>query len=192
MTTGPEGGRTTVLLVCTGNVCRSPAAELLLREVMGTVDVTVASAGTRALAGQPIHPPMAQLLAEAGVTAEPFAARQMTAEHVQEADLVLAMAREHRSAVVRLVPAALRRTLLLSEAAMAAAASRAAGWPDDLAPTPAARLAALADLAPRHRSPDRDAAAGDVPDPFQRSARTYRTSFAMLDDAVRRLGAAVR
>mgnify|MGYP002738687724 CR=1 FL=1 len=47
-----------ILTVCTGNVCRSPAAERLLEHTLNP-SVTVRSAGTRALVGEPIHPPMA-------------------------------------------------------------------------------------------------------------------------------------
>jgi protein-tyrosine phosphatase len=179
-----------VLLVCTGNVCRSPAAEFLLRRRLGASDVTVLSAGTRALVGHPVHPPMARLLVEAGLEPGTFAAQQLTAECVRGADLVLTMTREQRSAVAALVPQALRRTLLLGEAAHAADASSAEGWPADVAPTPAGRLAALAALAPRHRSPERTA--DELADPFQGSERVYRESFAAIDDVAGRLAAALR
>ena len=191
MTSRRPAAGATVLLVCTGNVCRSPAAELLLRsalEALDAVDVTVTSAGTRALVGQPVHPPMARLLTDAGVPVGSFAARQLTAELVAEADLVLALAREHRSAVVTLVPGALRRTLLLGDAVTAATASRGAGWP---APTPSARLRALPGLAPRHRSPAPGVVA-DVPDPYLGPETAYRAAFDVVDDAVGRLVAALR
>lgn len=190
MTSAPPVPVTTVLLVCTGNVCRSPAAEYLLRERLGTDDVAVLSAGTRALVGHPVHPPMARLLEEEGLAPEAFVARQLTAEGVRRADLVLAMTREHRSAVAALAPQALRRTLLLTEAAAAAAACQAEGWPSDVVPTPAARLAALPGLAPRHRSPGRTVE--ELADPFQRSEQAYRESFTAIDAVVGRLAAALR
>ena len=60
-----------VLFVCTGNVCRSPAAERLLRRDLdemaggfgGLSGVHISSAGTGALVGEPISPPMASLVA---------------------------------------------------------------------------------------------------------------------------------
>jgi protein-tyrosine phosphatase len=192
VTPAPPAPVATVLLVCTGNVCRSPAAELLLRDRLGTAEVAVLSAGTRALAGHPVHPPMARLLDEAGLAPAAFAARQLTAGLVRTADLVLTMTRTHRSDVAALAPAALRRTLLLGEAAVAAAAARADGWPADVAPTPAARLVALPALAPRYRSPDRAAAVEELADPFQGSERVYRESFAAIEEVVGRLAAAVR
>ncbi|TWH71546.1 arsenate reductase/protein-tyrosine-phosphatase family protein [Modestobacter roseus] len=183
-----------MLLVCTGNVCRSPAAELLLRsalDAVGAAGVVVTSAGTRALVGEPVHPPMAQLLEDAGAPTGSFTARQLTAQDVRDADLVLALAREHRSAVVTLVPGALRRSLLLSEAAAAAAAAQHAGWPVGPGHTAAARLGSLPALASRHRAPDR-AAAVDVPDPYRGPEEVYRASFQLVRDTVDQLVRALR
>ena len=45
-----------VLTVCTGNVCRSPLAEALLRERLAPLDIRVRSAGTRALIGSAMTP----------------------------------------------------------------------------------------------------------------------------------------
>ena len=54
----------TVLAVCTGNICRSPAVERLLVAELGPgSDVHVVSAGVGAVVGAPISPPMAALLA---------------------------------------------------------------------------------------------------------------------------------
>ena len=80
-----------VLFVCTGNVCRSPAAERLVRRgidvavggIAGLSGVTVSSAGTWALVGEPISPPMAALIAGDGADAKGFAARQLTADIVR-------------------------------------------------------------------------------------------------------------
>ena len=52
-----------ILAVCTGNVCRSPAVERLLASKLGPT-VRVSSAGTHALVGHPISEPMAALLLE--------------------------------------------------------------------------------------------------------------------------------
>ena len=60
---------------------------------------------------------MADLLDDAGIAARGFVAQQLTRELVRDASLVLALTRKHRSAVVRLEPAALRRTFTLRELA---------------------------------------------------------------------------
>ena len=52
--TGRRTGPFSILTVCTGNICRSPLAEGLLRMVLGGLDVTVQSAGTAALVGEPM------------------------------------------------------------------------------------------------------------------------------------------
>jgi protein-tyrosine phosphatase len=187
---GSEAARCTVLVLCTGNVCRSPAAELLLGARLRGAHVQVASAGTRALAGAPVHEPMAELLRSTGIDAGPFTARMLRPEHLRGADLVLAMSREHRAAAVALVPAVVRRTFLLGEAGVIGAAIAADGWPDDVSPEPAARLAALPVLAPRYRRPGGTADL-EVPDPYRRAPEAYRASFALIEESVDRLARAV-
>jgi protein-tyrosine phosphatase len=66
-----------ILVVCIGNVCRSPAAERVLRQRLGPT-VTAESAGTFGLVGEPISAPVAQLLAERGVNVDGFAARRLS------------------------------------------------------------------------------------------------------------------
>jgi len=56
-------------------------------------------------------------LAAVGVSGEGFRARQLTSELVQEADLILAAAREHRSAAARTHPSALRKAVTLRDLA---------------------------------------------------------------------------
>ena len=60
-----------ILAVCTGNICRSPAVERLLASQVAP-SVSVSSAGTHALVGHPISEPMATLLRQAAVEPEPF------------------------------------------------------------------------------------------------------------------------
>lgn len=179
-----------VLVVCTGNVCRSPAAQLLLADRLGTAAVRVTSAGLRALVGHPIDPRVAALLAEVGVR-EGVAARQLMPADVQAADLVLTMTQEQRAAVVRSVPSAVRRTLLLLEGADAAAATAAEGWPAHVGDDPAARLAALPRLAARHRRPVAAGTAREVPDPFGQSPEVHRTVFTALAAGVDRLASSL-
>ncbi|MGY1751787.1 arsenate reductase/protein-tyrosine-phosphatase family protein [Blastococcus sp. SYSU D01042] len=178
-----------VLVVCTANICRSPVGERLLASRLGGSGVTVSSAGTLALVGRPVDPPMAGLLADAGVPAQPFAARQVRADLLRDAGLVLTMTREHRAAVVAAAPATVRRTFLLTEAAAIAEAVADAGWPAEVAEGPAARLAALPSLAGPHRVPGGSGA--DVPDPYRRPAEDYLACFALIEAAVDRLVRAV-
>lgn len=97
-----------ILIVCTGNVCRSPYIERLLAAGLRGLDIQVASAGTHALAGHAMEPGSAKLLKDARITADDFVARQLTPAMLREADLVLTATREHRRTVVQLEPKALR------------------------------------------------------------------------------------
>ena len=183
-----SGSSFTILTVCTGNICRSPAAEHLLRAAFGaTGGVTVASAGTGALVGQPVHGPMADLLRGVDVDPDGFAARRVTEQMLRGADLVLPLTRDHRAQVVDLAPAVVRRTFTLREfARLASQVDRdeleaTAGGPDA---TPASRLDALIPLAAARRSavdPELD----DVVDPYRRELSVYQESFDQLLPAVR-------
>ncbi|MFQ6171913.1 low molecular weight phosphatase family protein [Oryzobacter sp. R7] len=106
-----------VLVVCTGNVCRSPYVERRLRHELAGTGIEVTSAGTGALVGRDMDPSSRDLLERAGVDAAGFTARALTPELVSGSDLVIAAAREHRAAAARLAPAALRRTLTLTDLA---------------------------------------------------------------------------
>ncbi|MDI2124562.1 low molecular weight phosphatase family protein [Yinghuangia seranimata] len=103
-----------VLFVCTGNLYRSPIAERLLAARPGA-DLRVASAGTHAWPGRPLDAATVGLLRELGADPDGFTARRLDAAHLDKADLVLGLAREHREAAVRLRPAAMRRCFTLTE-----------------------------------------------------------------------------
>jgi protein-tyrosine-phosphatase len=87
-----------VVFVCTGNICRSPMAAAIARDLLdraGRSDVEVASAGTFALDG---HAPTSDALnaaSEHGLSLNGHHAQQLTRELVAEADLVVGMEREH-------------------------------------------------------------------------------------------------
>src|SRR5690606_19666664 len=82
----------TILTVCTGNICRSPLGEVLLRARLSDLDVMVHSAGTHALVGRGM-PEQARELAlrhgASGADATGHKARLLTERLVQDADLVL-------------------------------------------------------------------------------------------------------
>ena len=112
-----------MLIVCTGNVCRSALAERLgrafLDEAMGDRAglVQLASAGTRAVLDSAMHPDSELVLRGLGAEAGDFRSRQLADGMAADADLVLTMTRAHRRDVLHGAPRALARTFTLREAA---------------------------------------------------------------------------
>ncbi|BDZ48184.1 hypothetical protein GCM10025867_04250 [Frondihabitans sucicola] len=90
-----------ILTVCTGNICRSPLAEAALREAFADLDeITVESAGTSAPVGAPVPSDFVALAHGLQLSTESHRARALTPEMVRQADLVLALDRSHRRAIV--------------------------------------------------------------------------------------------
>jgi protein-tyrosine-phosphatase len=107
-----------LLFVCTGNICRSAAAHMLVSSWSATTaDLAIRSAGTRALPGRPMHKFTAQALERMGIDGRGFTSRRLTARDVEESDLVLTMTAQHRAEVLGLAPRRLRRVFTLVEAA---------------------------------------------------------------------------
>ena len=94
-----------VVLVCTGNTCRSALAEALLRRALAersVTDVEVSSAGTGAWEGAPASEGAYLVGLETGLDLSNHRARLLTSEVVSESDLILTMARHHRARVLEL------------------------------------------------------------------------------------------
>ncbi|PFG30666.1 low molecular weight phosphatase family protein [Paramicrobacterium agarici] len=180
-----------VLTVCSGNICRSPMAEQLLRARLSDDDkLAFSSAGTVALSGAPMDERAAQLATEHGsVDAEQQIARELSLEMVRDADLILAMARDHRRAIVEALPRAVRKTFTIREFARIVSSLNV----DELtlameqAGTDAsARFEAAIQLAAGERGmfPSDEPSDDDVVDPYRRDDATYRTSTDQLIPAV--------
>ncbi len=104
-----------ILIVCIGNVCRSPTAEILLRHRLGGKGVQLTSAGLAALSGHPMDTTALALLSEHGMDGGKHIARQIDEDMIRSADLILAMERAHIDAITRRAPHALGRTFLLGK-----------------------------------------------------------------------------
>jgi protein-tyrosine phosphatase len=113
-----------VLMVCTANMYRSPLAAALLRAAVdGGPRIEVTSAGTYALVGARMAPEAASLAARLGAPDQPeHRARALEPSMIHEADLVLAMARDHREWILREAPSAMKRVFTLREFAHLVAA----------------------------------------------------------------------
>lgn len=104
-----------ILIVCIGNICRSPTAEFLFRDKLKHRDIHISSAGLKALVGRPMDDNAMQILKERGIDAAEHRARQLDPSMLREADLVLAMERNHVAAVSRLAPEASGKLFLLDK-----------------------------------------------------------------------------
>ena len=87
-----------ILFICHGNICRSPMAEFILKDMVaksGAGDrFEIASAAvSREELGNPVYPPARRVLAAHGIRCEGHAARQMTAQDYEKYDLLIGMDR---------------------------------------------------------------------------------------------------
>ena len=104
-----------VLIVCVGNICRSPIAENLLRGVLTHSDIEVSSAGLAALVGEPLEPTARALLEAHGHVPDKHHATQLARRAISAADLILVMERKHVSGVLNIVPEARGKVLMLGK-----------------------------------------------------------------------------
>jgi protein-tyrosine-phosphatase len=95
---------THILFVCTGNTCRSPMAEALLREAAAArgLEVVVSSAGAGAWDGAPVSEGAYLVGLENGLDLSNHRARLLTREIVKSADLILVMSGHHLARVAEL------------------------------------------------------------------------------------------
>lgn len=161
-----------ILTVCTGNICRSPMAERLLQAGLDERfpgQFIVESAGTGALVGNPIDPQVAGFIRALGGNADNFSARQLTPAILQGQDLVLALTREHRSRVVEMSPAMLKKTFTLREFARLLPAVRVDGSLEGTERWHATVPKALRTRTARAGLPEDD----DVIDPYKKEEAIY-------------------
>ena len=108
-----------VLVVCTGNVCRSPMAKALIRKEIAERglddEVFVDSAGTYAMVGHPASQGSVNAMARRGLDINDHVAKQLTPVLVEEADAIIVMEERHRRSIFVTWPKAVMKTLLLSE-----------------------------------------------------------------------------
>lgn len=104
-----------LLFVCSGNSCRSPMAEAIIKTMLDEKIVTIKSAGTAAMDGLPASENARIVVKEFGGDLSSHKTKYLTKELVDEADLILVMEFKHYETVLELAPEATIKTFLLKE-----------------------------------------------------------------------------
>ncbi|RQR24902.1 low molecular weight phosphotyrosine protein phosphatase [Burkholderia sp. Bp9143] len=86
-----------ILVVCEGNICRSPMAQALLARALPSARIR--SAGCSALAGRRADPLAVELMAERGIDLGEHIAVDLNLEHMRSADLILTMTQSQRKRI---------------------------------------------------------------------------------------------
>jgi protein-tyrosine phosphatase len=107
----------TLLVVCEGNICRSPMAQGLLKTRLPRWNVT--SAGLGALIGAPADPLAISLLGNRGIDISMHRATQITRKMCLDSEIVLVMEQDQRKRLERMYPETRGRVFRLSEVAEA-------------------------------------------------------------------------
>jgi len=102
-----------LLVICHGNICRSPFAAVLLAQSLPGISIT--SAGLAAEDGGPADPTAARAASRRGVSLDAHRARRVMASDLRSADLVLGMEGRHLEAALGLAPERRDRVRLLGE-----------------------------------------------------------------------------
>jgi protein-tyrosine phosphatase len=183
----------TILVVCTGNICRSPVAERLLRaqgEALG-LPIAVHSAGTQSMVGHGMTPEAAHLAQHYGADSVNHSSKQLTEQQITTADLILTATREHRSKVVSMHPRAARYTYTLNQFARLAPAAVESLSQVELVETKrpdlatqlrslVAEITTTRGFSPPPLHPDDD----DIEDPYRQSAEVYARVGTVLNTTV--------
>lgn len=102
-----------VLVICVGNICRSPIGERLLK--MSLPNLRVGSAGLQALVGEAADPHAAAAAERRGIDVSGHVARKFTADLGRSHDLLLVMEQSHRNDIARQFPYLSGRTMLFGQ-----------------------------------------------------------------------------
>ncbi|TPW14271.1 MAG: protein-tyrosine phosphatase [bacterium] len=157
-----------ILAICTGNICRSPMAEGLIRvrlSARAAEFATVGSAGIAAVPGVPASVHSVEACRRHDIDIRSHRSSPLTKAMIEDADLLLVMEEHHRAAILRADPGAIDRTFLISEYALQGEGPGLAFGEEK--------------AGPGYRSPGID-------DPIGQDIEAYLDVFGRLDDYITR------
>ena len=117
-------GVTKILFVCHGNICRSPMAEYIMRDMVkragGGVRFEIASAATSfEEQGRPVYPPVRRMLTAMGLDCSAHRARRIVPEDIEKYDMLIGMDRANVAAMRRMFGSSDKISMLLGTAEVA-------------------------------------------------------------------------
>jgi protein-tyrosine-phosphatase len=169
-----------ILIVCTGNICRSPMAEGILRQLLaerGAGHIRVESAGVAGWQDSPPTEEAIMAMLERGIDITSHMARRLGRLMIDSADLIVAMTTDHRDAVARVSQGAAARTFTLKELVSLLEQSDLDATADG-STTPEVRLRRAVEAAHRVRSEGHRPRLSDedVSDPLGLGLEAYRAA----------------
>jgi protein-tyrosine phosphatase len=176
-----------ILVVCTGNLCRSPAAERLLGDRLVKSKESrfeLDSAGTAIVPGTEMHPLTAAALRARRVPCDGHVAKPLSEGLIGRADLVLTAERSHRTEVVARLAGSSCRTFTIGEFSRLAGPALRAGALD-----PWDLVAAAASM--RVQIPLEKPGADDIPDPVKGTVGDHQAVVGLLDRCVQEIAEAL-
>lgn len=162
-----------ILLVCTGNTCRSPMAAALLQKILETQgkycpEIQIASAGLYAYPGSPASPEAVDVMRGYGVDLSTHLSHGVQREELLAAEIVLTMTTGQKAQLVAEFPEVKDKVFVLREFIAEKLKKEAIGEGSD-------------------RDRGRDKTNYDLPDPFGQNLEVYRRCAALLNEELEAL-----
>ena len=101
------------MIICVGNICRSPAAERILKKKLP--EKSISSAGLDAVVDHGIDDNVSRLLFDNGYDVDSHKARKVNSKLIASADLILVMEKSHKNVVMKNYPESSGKIILLGK-----------------------------------------------------------------------------